>query len=252
MKRSEILVLRRPKGSKKWGGVKKLKEMKRKKIKAFLLCSTGMDWFPFQEAQDMGFIVKNTYYESEKSVAPFAFKLLDDLNRKVYGDYPIEYFGKTALILGGRGRIGSMVFKIAEAYGMKPIDYDIGFMDEVRGRKLLREKWLPKAKIIFVCCPQTKENTPFFSKGEYNLMTENPLIINVVGILGLFPLITLAQFIKKGVISGYACDDVPRNKFKNHDSMVFTDHVAWKTGECWERRIDVEEKALNELLSLDS
>ncbi len=241
---AEIMQVRRT--NHRWGGVKKLKECRRKKIKAFQLLSTGTDHFPVKEALEMGFVVKNLQYESEKAVAPYAFKLMDQLNRKIYDDYIIEYSGKDILIIGSEGSIGRKVCKIGSAYEMNVLDYDVSNVNDTPQRLL---RWLKRAKFIIFCCDLNPSSKNYFKAKEYNAMKQCPLIINPVGRLGLLDLNRLNLYINKGTIAGYACDQIPQHPLKNNLSCVFTDHIAWKTGESFDRRAEAEEWDYHELLN---
>lgn len=243
MRPSEIVQVGRTNNN--WGGIKKLNEYRRKKVKAFHLLSTGMDHFPVKEAMDMGFIVRNTYYESEKAVSPFSFELLAELNRKVYDDYLIEYSGKDALIIGSEGCIGKKVCKIASAYEMNILDFDISNPNDSPERLL---KWISRAKFIFFCCDLNPSSADYFRAKQYNAMKETPLIINSVGRLGLLDLNRLQYFINKGNVAGYACDQIPKHTIKNNLNCVFTDHIGWKTGEAFDRRESAQQKVYEELL----
>ena len=224
-----------------------LKKLKRLGKKAILLCSTGTDHFPVKQAEKMGFIVKNVYYESERGVSPFGFKLLDDLNRKLFAQYPFEYEGKEAIIIGSEGHIGKKLSKICRGYGIKVYGHDV--KKKLSTRKKLEEK-LRTAKIIFLCCDLNASTKNYFTTNDYMLMQNAPLIINVVGRLELISLNQLGKYLYTGTVGGYACDEIPRHPLKNHKNCLFTKHIAWKTSEGFLRRLECESKAYNKLLGL--
>lgn len=243
MKSSEIKTIER---TRKYS-LKHLKRFKKEGIKAILLLSTGTDHFPVKEAEEMGFIVKNVYYRSELAVASFGFKLLDDLNRKIFTRYPFEYEGKTAIIIGSAGRIGKKLNKICRGYGMKVYAHDI--KNKFSTAKKLQKNLLI-AKAIFLCCDLNNSTKNYFNSNDYLLMNNSPLIINVVGRLELISLHELQKYLYTDTVGGYACDEIPRHPLINHKNCLFTKHIAWKSSECVIRRLKAESKAYNELLNL--
>jgi len=246
MKANEIELVHRTKNK---FSVGRLKTFKRKGVKAFLLCSTGIDHFPVKEALDMGFIVKNVYYGSENAVAPHGFRMLDNLNILISKKHGLlEYPKQEAIIIGSSGNVGRRMAQICKGYGMQVYGHDI--KNKFSSKEKLLEK-LFAVKFIFLCCNLNNSTKDYFSDEEFKQMENFPIIINVVGRLDLIPLKKISKYLSSGTICGYACDELTNSKLKNNPNCLFTKHIGWKTNNCVIRRTIAEAKEFNKLLHLE-
>lgn len=249
MQDREILWVDRPKKGKKWGGLKRLKEYKRKGVKAYFLNSMGEDHFPVTEAREFGAVVKSLrgIDYCSKTAAQKGFNLLNLLNEKVHGEFISEYDQKELLIIGSDGNFGQEVMKLASGYGMSILDYDVK-NDRCTEERLM--EWITRAEIIFFCCDANPSSQDYFKAKHYSAMEHTPLIVNPVGRLKLLNIARLNHFLNTGIVGGYACDEIPKNTIKNHEKCVFTDHNCWKSEEALRRREKAQLGIWNELLAL--
>jgi phosphoglycerate dehydrogenase-like enzyme len=94
----------------------------------------------------------------------------------------VDLYGKTMLIVG-LGGIGTRVAERATAFGMKVIGVDptplpgIG-VREVRGPSELKSL-LPRADVVVVCCPLTRNTRGLFGASEFAAMKDGAYFINV-------------------------------------------------------------------------
>jgi len=175
--------------------------------------------------------------------------MLDHLNRLINWEKEIfEYHNKEAVIIGSMGRVGGQMAKICRGYGMKVYGHDI--KKKFSSREKLKEK-LITANFIFLCCDLNESTKDYFSKEEFELMENLPIIINVVGRLQLINLNTIKKFINNGTLGGYCCDEKTNSEIKYNQKCHFTKHIGWKTEECILRRTLAEAREYNKLLKLE-
>ena len=249
MNKEQICWVDRPKSGGSWGGLYRLKQEKRNGIKAFFLNSMGTDHFPVQQAEELGFIVKslkdNDYCSA--TVDQNAFKMLFDLMQQINGEFPFELEEKQALIIGGDGRIGSKIMKIAKGFGMNEISFDIDDVHCTPERLLI---WLAESKVIFFACDLNDSTKNYFKAEHYREMEKKPLIINPIGRLKLLDLNRMEYYLNSGSVGGYACDDIPKHKINNHLKCLFTNHNAWQSTEARDLRTRYQEEIRDELLEI--
>lgn len=230
-----------------WGGAEKLELERRKGTKGFLLNSMGTDHFPVKLARELGFTVKWLSDYSSSIVAQNGFKLLHELNSKINDTFVSEFDNKEALIIGSDGNIGRKVLKIAEGYGIDAIGYDIKDHNNDPERML---RWLRNSKFIFFCCDLNPSSKDYFRISHYKAMKNKPLIINVVGRLELLDLNRLETSLALGLVSGYACGEIPDHPIRDRIDCIFTEHNGWKSKEAIDRRIEAQKKVWTELLDV--
>ena len=136
-----------------------------------------------------------------------------------------ELNGKVALVIGSEGYIGKSLCKILRGFGCKVLDYDI-----VLREKRLLDFWLSFAELIFICTPEL--NSYLLSEKEFGLMKKNPLIVNVSGRASLVNEKVLHEYLDKGLVKGYACDE--QSEVYKH--CFFQVHQGAKSIEALENR----------------
>jgi len=136
-----------------------------------------------------------------------------------------ELKGKNALVIGSEGHIGKSVCKILRGFGCHVLDYDI----IIRKRRHL-DFWLEFAELIFICTPEL--NSYLLSEKEFGLMKACPLIVNVSGRVSLVNEKVLHEYLDKGLVKGYTCDE----QSKAHKKCFYQVHQGTKTIEAIKRR----------------
>lgn len=186
--------------------------------------STGVEHINLRAAEEKNIAVVNVEAYGAKSVAQFTFGLILNLIRHINSacDYMksskrpcINFTGRdiSELTLGvvGTGSIGASVCKIAKAFGMKIIAYDVMEKQElvnnyginyVNFNTLLRE-----SDIITLHVPYTGENLNMFSAEQFSIMKNTSYLINTSR-GELVSTKDLYNAVSKGIIEGAAIDVV--------------------------------------------
>ncbi len=223
--------------------------------------STGVEHIDKKTADEKNIAVINVERYGAKSVAQYTFGLILALVRKIIpaSNYFLsgqqENFSKnftgrdlSTLTLGvvGTGNIGIAVCKLARAFGMKILAYDLiekqeavnNFDITYTGLNTL----LKEADIITLHLPYTKESYRMFSSEQFKLMKNSAYLINtsrkeIVNTKDLY------EAVSKGLIAGTALD-VVFCKDKNFDCANLSPQ-ADESLHCFE-----EEQILKELAKL--
>ena len=124
-----------------------------------------------------------------------------------------------------------------KGFGCHVLDYDVVF----RKRRHL-DFWLGFAELIFICTPEIKGF--LLDEREFKLMKNRPLVVNVSGRVSLVNEKVLHDFISRGWVRGYACDE----KSEEHKHCFFQKHQGAKSIEAIERREKELEKNIKTLI----
>ena len=225
------------------------------KLKYIGVLATGYNVIDIQAAQDKGIIVTNVPIYGTDSVSQMVFALLLELTQNVgyhshtvyqgrwsksedfcYWDYPmIELVGLTMGIVGF-GRIGATTAKLAKAFGMKvlvydimqpkDLDSDIKFVD-------LNTIFLD-SDVISLHCPLTPQTQELINAERLAIMKESTFLINT----SRGPLVNeqdLADALNTGRIAGAGLDVLsteppgPDNPLLPAKHCFITPHIAWAT-----------------------
>lgn len=217
--------------------------------------ATGYNIVDVEAAYERRIRVTNIPDYSTPSVAQLAFALLLELTMHVghhaqttrdgrwqssadfcYWDKPlIEISGLTFGIIG-YGRIGQMVAKIAQTFGMKVVAYSRSRTgSEENGVKFVSlEAIFHLSDVISLHCPLTPETKHLVNKERLSRMKPTAFILNT----GRGPLIdeeALADALNAGKIGGAGLDVLSMEPPKNGNPLLtaknclVTPHIAWAT-----------------------
>lgn len=222
--------------------------------------STGIDHIDKQTADEKNIAVINVERYGTKSVAQYTFGLILALIRKIIpasnyflsGEKNLSenFTGRdlSTLTLGvvGTGNIGIAVCRLAGAFGMKILAYDLiekqeavnNFNITYTGLNTL----LKESDIITLHLPYTKDSYRMFSSEQFKLMKSSAYLVNtsrkeIVNTKDLY------EAVSKGLIAGTALD-VVFCKDKNFDCGNLSTQ-AYENLQCFE-----EEQILKELAKL--
>ena len=145
----------------------------------------------------------------------------------------------------GYGSIGRAVEKIALAYEMevlvtsrtRPAD-----LEDCRWCSL--EELLPRADILTLHCPLTRDNVQFINRDTLGKMKPSALLINTAR-GGLINETDLAYALNNRIIAGAGLDvlstEPPEddNPLLSAENCLITPHIAWATQEARKRLIDI-------------
>jgi phosphoglycerate dehydrogenase-like enzyme len=121
-----------------------------------------------------------------------------------------ELHGKTMLIVG-MGGIGTQIARRADAFGMRVIATDPNaaivkpaFVFSIdRPAKMM--ELLPKADVVVLACPLTKETNGMFGKSQFEAMKKSAYFINIAR-GGLVVPTALGQALDDKIIAGAGLD----------------------------------------------
>jgi D-lactate dehydrogenase len=192
-------------------------------LKLITTRSTGYDHIYCEYCKSKGILVCNVPEYGTKTVAEWTIGLMLNLMRKIY--YAIdqiketesfdlknlrgeELYGKTLGVIG-TGRIGKEVIKLAKAFGMNILAYDIypdeNFAKEYNVTYTSLEELLKNSDVITIHVnlnPSTyhlinKENIKFIKPGAYLINTARGGIVETEALL---------YALKEGILQGAALD----------------------------------------------
>lgn len=220
------------------------------------VCATGYNIVDIEAAREHGIIVTNVPEYSTHDVAQAVFALLLELTNHTghhaetvragkwsksedfsYWDFPLV--GLTGLSLGiiGYGRIGHMVGRIGQAFGMNILAIrrnaspKIG-TDGVQYVDL--ETLLRESDVISLHCPLTSQSRGLVNSEFLSKMKPTAFLINTAR-GGLVEESALADALNNGRIAGAGLDVLSvepppsNNPLLNAKNCIITPHIAWAT-----------------------
>ncbi|MHC4657049.1 MAG: D-2-hydroxyacid dehydrogenase [Planctomycetota bacterium] len=235
------------------------------KLKYIGVLATGYNVVDVDAARNLGIPITNVPAYSTQSVAQMVFAHLLNLTQHVghhaqtvrserwtsnpdfcYWDMPlIELAGLTMGIIGF-GRIGQAAAKLALAFGMKVIAYDVvtpsGMPEGCQFVEL--EDVFRRSDVVSLHCPLTPQTKNIVNKQRLALMKKTAFLINT----SRGPLVdeqALAQALNKQEIAGAGLDvlsleppeeDNPLIKARN---CFITPHIAWASRAARQRLLKV-------------
>ena len=247
------------------------------KLKLITTRSTGFDHIDLKECKKRNINVCNVPFYGENTVAEHTFALILSLSRNIHKaynrtireDYTIKGLkgfdlkGKTLGVIGA-GHIGLHVIRIARAFGMNVLAYDIhqdSFLSEILEFKYVPLKeLLEKSDIITLHTPNTKSTYHLINKKTIKSIKRGALLINTARGT-VVDTSALIEALDKGILSGAGLDvlegeklikeekqllyeddkiDILKKIVKDHillskDNVVFTPHIAFYSQEALER-----------------
>ncbi len=232
-------------------------------IKYVGVLATGYNVVDIEAAKDKGVVVTNIPTYGTEAVAQYVFALLLELCHRVahhdrrvkegawssakdfcFWDYPLmELAGKTMGLIG-YGRIGQATARIAKAFGMEVLVYDLKKTEGEGVEFVDLETLYRRSDVVSLHCPLTEENLGMINRESIERMKRGVLIINT----SRGPLIDeedLAEALNSRSVGGAALDvlavepareDNPLLKAHN---CIITPHIAWAPKEARERLLNI-------------
>jgi len=233
-------------------------------LKYIGVLATGYNVVDAEAARERGVCVTNVPAYGTPSVAQMVFAHLLHLTQHVnehsqsvrdgdwsrsqdfcYWNYPLMELAGLTMGIVGLGRIGRQTAKLALAFGMKLIYFDV-----------MSESALPAAipvdldtlfresDVVSLHCPLTEDNRGFVNRQRLEMMKPTAFLINT----SRGPLIdepSLANALNRGRIAGAGldvlCEEPPRpdNPLFCARNCAITPHIAWATKAARQRLMDV-------------
>ncbi|MGI5959206.1 MAG: D-2-hydroxyacid dehydrogenase [Massiliimalia sp.] len=226
--------------------------------------ATGYNVVDVVAAEKAGIVVTNIPDYGTETVAQFTIALLLELCHRIgahsdevfqgkwersiewcYWSYPLTELTNRTLGLIGFGKIGQAVAKIALAFGMKVIYFDL-YNDQQYdfAQRVSLDELLEKSDVISLHCPLFESTKGIINAESISKMKTGVFLLNT----SRGPLIVeedLAQALKTGKVSGAAMDVVSvepieaNNPLLKAPNCILTPHIAWATKEARGRLIDI-------------
>jgi len=230
-----------------------------KKLKLIARGGTGIDNIDHKYAELKGIPVLNTPGANSASVSELVFAHMFALarfipqanitmrngewNKKTYKGY--ELAGKTLGIVGF-GKIGQITAKMALAFGMNVIAYDmVNIKTDLDVKIVTKEELLKESDFITLHVPKQAQN--FITKAEFEIMKPTVFIINTSR-GGVINEDDLLEALNAGKIAGAGIDaflnePTPNPELVNHPKVSVTPHIGASTKEAQDRvGIEIAEK----------
>lgn len=231
-------------------------------IKYVGVLATGYNVVDIEAAKDNGVVVTNIPTYGTQAVAQYVFALLLELCHRIahhdqrvkegawssakdfcFWDYPLtELAGKTMGLIG-YGRIGRATGRIAKAFGMEVLVYDLKKSDEEGVEFVDLENLYRRSHVVSLHCPLTEDNIRMIDRESIGRMKEGVLLINT----SRGPLIDeedLAEALNNKRVGGAALDVLAEeparedNPLMKADNCIITPHIAWAPKEARERLLN--------------
>jgi len=239
------------------------------KLKYIGVLATGYNIVDIEAARDLDIPVTNVPAYSTQSVAQMVFAHLLNLAQHVahhaetvrcgrwasnpdfcYWDTPlIELVGLTMGIIGV-GRIGQATAKLALAFGMKVIAYDIVtpssmLVGSPEGCQFVElDDIFRLSDVVSLHCPLTPQTKKLINKERLELMKRTAFLINT----SRGPLVdeqALAEALNNEKIAGAGLDVLSEEPPSKHNPLLkakscyLTPHIAWATHAARQRLLQV-------------
>ena len=231
-------------------------------LKVIAVAFTGYDSVDMEYCRKHGIAIYNVPKYSTNSVVELAIGLTIAVLREItYGNKlirnqqwsfqpGIELFGKTVGIMG-TGEIGVATARIFKAFGCEVIGWSRSENEAFTtiGGKYIADKqaFFAAADIVSVHLPLNKETKGIIGKQELSAMKETAILVNTArgAIVNEADLIAA---LNQKEIAGAGLDVFEKepididNKLLKMNNVVLTPHVAYKTEEALNRRMEVTVK----------
>lgn len=234
------------------------------KLRYIGVLATGYNVVDIDAAHRSGITVTNVPAYSTESVAQMVFAHILNLTQHVcehaasvrrgdwaagtdfcYWNYPLVELRGCTIGLIGFGRIGRATARLAGAFGMRVLVYDVVSLSDLpqgTGQVPL-EELLRESDFVSLHCPLTQGNTGLIDGERLALMKPSAFLINT----SRGPLIdepALAQALNEGRIAGAGLDVLlseppsPDNPLPAARNCYVTPHIAWATRAARRRLLD--------------
>ena len=241
-------------------------------LKYIGVLATGYNVVDIEAARRRGVVVTNIPTYGTDAVAQFAFAMLLEIAHHVqhhsdavkegrwtnhqdfcFWDYPlIELAGKTMGIIG-YGRIGQATARIARAFGMHVIAYDVSQQSEHSDVYVELDTLLAESDVISLHCPLFESTRGIINKDSIARMKDGVILLNN----SRGPLVVeqdLADALNSGKVYAAGLDVVSEEPIKADNPLLsaknclITPHISWAPKESRQRLMDIAVENLKAFL----
>ena len=233
-----------------------------KNVKYIGLFATGYNNVDIEYTNERNITVCNAGSYSTNAVAQHVFALILEHYNKV-GEYnkfvkdggrihsekfspfkPMKEMDGRTLGIVGYGSIGKKVAKIAQAFDMKVLAYNISPKKDESVRFVEMDELLEKSDIVSIHCPLNSDSEKMCNKEFFEKMKDGALFINTSR-GGVVDEQALIDAVKSKKISGAGLDVVAVEPMEKHeeildiDNIIITPHSAWAPVETRTRLVEI-------------
>ncbi|MDD3059170.1 MAG: D-2-hydroxyacid dehydrogenase [Sphaerochaeta sp.] len=241
-------------------------------LKYIGVLATGYNVVDIEAARRRGVVVTNIPTYGTDAVAQFAFAMLLEIAHHVqhhsdavkegrwtnhqdfcFWDYPlIELAGKTMGIIG-YGRIGQATARIARAFGMQVIAYDVSQQSDHSDVYVDLDTLLGSSDVISLHCPLFESTRGIINKDSIARMKDGVILLNN----SRGPLVVeqdLADALNSGKVYAAGLDVVSEEPIKADNPLLsaknclITPHISWAPKESRQRLMDIAVENLKAFL----
>lgn len=229
-----------------------------------LICEagTGFNNIDIAAAKEKGITVCNVPGYSTESVAQLAFSLILNLSSSIkqqqlmikqknfdnftkFLQVPHSELKDKTLGVIGAGTIGRQVIKIARAFGMNVLFFDLnpGSWDDSNVKPAAIEDIMKQSDFITLHCPLTEDTKYLIDKSKLQLMKPSAYVINTSR-GALIKEDDLIKALKNNQIAGAGLDvldpepPAPDNPLFEMENVILTPHIGWQTIEARQRLVE--------------
>lgn len=216
-----------------------------KDVRVALKFGVGMDNFDKSSAKRFGVLLGNLPGINSDAVAELAIALMLNISRRINEMHSScteglfsqicahTIMGKTLGIIGV-GSIGARVARIAQAFSMNCIGYDVHPISSPDVRQVNLQTLVSESDIITIHIPLTSESYHIIDSSMLNLMKQGAILINTSR-GGIVDEVALETSLKNGHLYGAGLDVYESKesitRLLNYPGMICTPHVAAYTHE---------------------
>ena len=231
-------------------------------VKLICEAGTGFNNIDIAAAKEKNIIVCNVPGYSTDSVAQLAFSFILNLSSSIKQQQLMikqknfdnftrflqvphsEIKGKVLGVIGA-GTIGKQVIKIALAFGMKVLFYDLnpGSWGDGDVTSSSIDELLKQSDFVTLHCPLTADTRYFLDKDKLKLMKPSAFVVNTSR-GALIKENDLIEALKNKQIAGAALDvldpEPPSidNPMFEMENVILTPHIGWQTIEARQRLVE--------------
>ncbi|MHC4132796.1 MAG: D-2-hydroxyacid dehydrogenase [Planctomycetota bacterium] len=235
------------------------------KLKYIGVTATGYNVIDIEATREKQIIVTNVPSYAAESVAQTVFALLLELTHHAghhsgtvregkwcksehfsYWDYPLVELSGLTMGVVGYGNTGRATARIARAFGMKVLAYDIASdkIDSKDAEIVDLDSLLSRSDVVSLNCPLTGETEGLINADSLSTMKDSAFLINT----GRGPLVNekdLADALNSGQLAGAAVDVLSTEPPEKNNPLLtarncfITPHFAWATKSARSRLMEV-------------
>lgn len=240
------------------------------RLKMIAVAATGYNNIDIEAARAAGVTVCNIRAYGNESVAEHAFMMMIALMRnlpayrrdvaaglwassKMFCHFgaPIRDLNGKTLAIFGKGNIGKVLARYAEAFNMKVVFGEHKHSGSVRDGYVAFQEALQCADVVSLHCPLNEQTRHMIGEAELRMMKPQAVLINC-GRGGLVDEQALLAALKYGQLGGAGVDVLTEEPPVNGNpllsslpNLIVTPHIAWGSNEAQNRLFEILNENIN-------